>query len=161
MENDNVLTKELLKRTFGNLGAVPGINFGKVGITADEFLINKKIRFKEESDIKERNIWAAQFKTDNSYRFMLTNLGSKEVPDFLAIIISENMNPIGLRLLWDDQDPGEFLTYNGESWQGISTLYKLNITVAIEMATREGVAWYNCESSNEIYELFIKLVNLD
>lgn len=141
MENDtDNLTRELLKRTFGNLGAVPGKNFGKTGITTEEFICQKKLTIKIENLVYENNIYSGQINLFEKYNVILANVNSLEIPEFI-VVLQAGKNIFGLRLLWDGFDVGSFVIFHDTIWTELSLQYKLNLTSAIEAITQEGIIW--------------------
>lgn len=157
---DQILTKELLKRILGNLGAVPGDNFGKVGITRQEFALQKHMIIQEEDKTKDLIVYAGESKVDNIYQTMLVNTGTIDEPEFILMIKIEDGSLFGFQLPWvDEKDPGMFMIYANNTWQPISLLYKLNLTAAVEMMTQQGVVWYPCSHVDELYEQFTNLVD--
>ena len=160
MENE-ILNLELLKRIFGNLGAVPGDNFGKHGLTTEDHIIDKTIKFEEEGKITEYLLRCGEINCEGSkYHIILVNLKSLKSPEFIAILNVDEGMSFGFSL---QDDMGAFSIKYEEQWVGISMLHKLNLTAAIEMVTQEGLQWApsSLESSNYMYDLLISLLAID
>ena len=158
---ENHLNRELLKRVFGNLGAVPGPNFGRVGITLNDFLFNKQITMLDEDNSKyDCLIWMGETKIGSTYRVALTNLNTVDEPEFILLFKIENDSPLGLRLIWDENDFGSFMSLNNKFWHPVSMLRKLNFTAGIELLTQEGAGWYPCQD-DALYSLLLSLVDFD
>lgn len=158
---DYILTRELVKRIFGNLGAVPGKNFGKVGITLDEFKLSKTISLKEDDSktTTDHSIWAAEVKIDIIYKAIITNIGTIDIPEFVMLLKVSGINMLGFRLLWDEEDSGVIMSYDNDEWRPISVLRKLQLTAAIELMTQQGVVWYPCQEVDDLYDQFVALVD--
>ena len=151
------LTKELLRRIFGNVGAVAGPNFGKVGITTEDHIIGKTIDIINDSNKKERYpIYSGKIEAGDKFNIALANLGSLSVPEFIMVMAhGESTEKVfGFRLHYGDNDPGTFMIHLDSKWIGISVLYKLNLTTAFEVITQEGLLWTpNAEFATEnLYE---------
>jgi hypothetical protein len=158
MESDQ-LYFELLKRIFGNLGAVAGKNFGFVGITPNDYLTDKHIKLEgEDRKIELYNVWAGELLAQNKYKVILTNIGIKNNPEFVAVMYSDSILPIGLRISFED-NYGLLSVNNGDAWIKSTVLYALNITAAIEMITQEGVVWQPSKDIEQLYELLISFLD--
>lgn len=157
---DEILTKELLKRNLGNLGAIPGDRFGLVGITPNEFKIKKTISLQFEGDeIEHYPIWAGEIKVDSNYKALLTNIGTKINPEFILLFVPENSAPIGMRLMWDNVDHGAFMICEQKRWRSLSVLQKLQITAGLELITQEGIPWQPCSEIGDLYYSFAEFVD--
>src|SRR3990172_3022350 len=151
---DKVLNRELLRRIFGNLGAVPGKNFGRVGVVLNEFILqNCAITLENESGIKEDyKIWAGECKVASTYRVLLTNIGTINEPEFILIFEPEGDEIIGMHLVYEDEeDFGTFMVRRKDEWTPISMLRKLNLAAGIELLTQEGIGWYSCHEVGKLY----------
>ena len=159
MEED-LLTRELLKRIFGNLGAVPGDNFGKVGITTPIYLLNKTITLLDENGNKEKySVWAGEIiEGGETYKIILTNLGTKTEPEFVSIFYSTAAFPLSFRLVLDKCDIGSFALRHGKGWTEINMGYKLNLASAIELLTQEGRVWSPCKETDELFDLLLGII---
>lgn len=156
MECEN-LNKELLKRIFGNLGFISGSNFGKYGITTSDYLIDKKLNFE---GLNSKPIWCGQINSSGSnYKIAVSNLETIDNPEFIGVLNVDGLS-FGFSLY---EDMAAFSIKHEETWIGISLLYRLNLTAAIEMITQEGLNWAPCsnESANHMYDLMISLLALD
>jgi len=148
------LNIELLKRVFGNLGAVAGPNFGKFGITTEEYIHDKPIKFEESGRLHEYKIYVAEISIQSLYKIILTNLGSVEEPEFIAVLNNNDVT-FGFSL----SDSASFVMYHENKWTPISLLHRLNLTAAIEMITQEGIRWVPSSPSDDImYNLLLSLL---
>ena len=158
---DNILTRELLKRIFGNLGAVPGKNFGMVGITTPEFNTGKTITLEDDDGghIASYPIFTGQALVQGSYKVALVNTGTISVPEFILILVPEGLAPIGFRLIWDGEDCGAIAQKHDEGWLPISLVYKMNLATAFEMMTQEGVTWQPCKEFKPLVEDLMSILD--
>lgn len=158
---DLILTKELLKRNLGNLGAIPGDRFGLVGITPNEFKIQKNISLQfENGETEHYPIWAGEIKIESTYKSVLTNIGSKNIPEFILLFVPEDSAPIGMRLVWDYVDHGAFMICEEQKWRSLSVLQKLQITTGLELITQEGIPWQPCPEIDDLYKCFAEFVDI-
>jgi len=152
---DQILTIELLKRIFGNLGAVPGDNFGKVGVTLPEFAIHSvKLLQPETNKVDEYKIYTGQAALQTTYQVGLVNIGILNFPEFVLVLCVDDVEPIGLRLIWDANygNQGSAAQKHGDEWIPINLIYKLNLATAFEMMTQEGVLWQPCKDPEKLVE---------
>jgi hypothetical protein len=158
------LTHELLRRIFGNVGAVPGPNFGKVGLVTPECLYEKKIVVEfSDGTVSGYPVWIGQPGANGNLRVAVTNLGTVDSPEFMMAIslgLDKEEPRFGLHL---DVEAGEnsswFLQWLDDKKLTLSTLHQLNITVAFELLTQEGVLWLPVvEGGDVLYECLVTLV---
>jgi hypothetical protein len=150
--NDNLLCRELSKRIFGNLGAVPG-GFNKVGVTAKENIAkDRTLKIAEQG---EYPIFAAH--TSRSEQILLSNIGTEEVPEVVAVIEDDGVL-VGIRFTWAEDDSGTYVAWFNDQWAPISLSHKLTLALIVENLTQDGELW---EASKKCKpELFERLASL-
>lgn len=160
----SALDNELLKRIFGHVGAIAGPNFGKTGIVSPDYL-SKTIALQSDlGKVTNYSVWIGQLKTDENYRLAITNIGSLEKPEFIMILTigdAENSPITGFSLQYfDDQLIGNFMQLINNKWLPISTLHKLNLTIAFELITQNGILWLPLkEETEKLYNNLTLLVS--
>src|SRR3972149_3984389 len=118
------LTPELLRRIFGNLGAVPGRNFGRAGLVMPPCQYDKQIAVEfGDGSTASYPVWVGQI--SNHFRAALTNLGTIDSPELIMVLLSgaEDAVTLGFKLDWID-NLGEFMQLTNKGWLPISTLHK-------------------------------------
>ena len=162
---DVIINKELVRRIFGNLGAVPGNNFGIVGITTQDHITEKLIKLEnEDGTVEQYSTFAGEINTgDVSYKIILTNAGIIDEPDFFAILKADDAPAIGFSLVYTHDNEiitGNILIKHEDKWAAMGMLHKLNITAAIELITQEGRIWLPCKDCSAIHKLLVELVDM-
>ena len=150
--NDDVLCRELSKRIFGNLGAVPG-GFNKVGVTAKENLAKDRTLTIEGHE--PYPIYAAH--TSRGEQVLLSNIGTEEIPEVVAVMEDGGVT-IGIRFTWSEQDPGSYAAWFKNQWTPIDLSHKLTLTLIVENLTQDGELWEASKTCNQ--ELFERLASL-
>jgi len=158
MNQEKLLTKEIIKRIFGNLGIVPNNNYGKFGITIDDFYVGENIElFSNDSEVTYHKIYCGSSNIDNfNIRVVLVSLGgdpkedSNDACEFLVLIKTDDSPIHGLSLCFDDNDCGTFLMRvkikdEQESWIPASVLIQSQILTGMEQITQMGVMWIPCK----------------
>jgi hypothetical protein len=131
------LTHELLKRIFGNLGIIAGRNFGKLGLVS--LKPNKTLVIQEDDGRKDIPVWIAQIQ---NFKVALTKLE----PEFILLFTNEELT-FGFYLYLDKENEGNFFQLSENKWLPISVLHQLNLTVAFEMITQEGLVWQQLQGA--------------
>lgn len=151
---DNLLNRELLKRIFGNIGAVSGPKFGLAGITLPEFVVDKRIKTAHHNTTVSHDVYMAEISVEESkYRIALTNFETKDSPDFFMILKSSNEDVKSFSLFYDNIDFGNFAQKVDNKWIGLSLLNKLNLTIAFELITQNGLQWQPSGYQEDLFEL--------
>lgn len=127
------LTKALLERIFGNIGAGPGNQFGQVGITSKEYLSNKKLKIKENKEILECSIWSGKLAYEG-YTYLISL--SKIKDEFVMTLITNDE----VFSFYLGEESNFYMNFNGE-WVGINMQHKLNLTLFFEIITQAGYLW--------------------
>ena len=161
MSDSVPLKRELVKRILGNLGAVPGKYLGTAGIVQKDFVSNSTIRIQANDQINEIIIWSAQLTVEPSFKVLLTLLpGAWE---FSLVLQSTDKNTIiGLNYLYDDTAPSFSMVWRMDTgWVDMDLVNLMNVTLAIEMITRQGLAWEPCNDPDiELKNLLVESVDL-
>jgi hypothetical protein len=148
---DKILKRELSKRIFANLGAIPN-KFGLVGLAVNEYLTDKPISFKnEDGEIEEYPVWAGQL---DNHKLLLANIGSMSEPELILIYNDSH----ALKFIWDESDCGLLLRRLNNKWLPMSVLEWLSLTAASEMIAQQGVLFAPLRDFQEQYALLVSLV---
>jgi hypothetical protein len=154
MIEDKILRRELSKRIFANLGAVPN-HIGKCGLTTREYLIDKCVIFKTKTGIEKYPIWAGVL---DDHQFLLANVGDQSDPELILIYNSSH----ALKLIWDGEDCGSFrYRYSEEVWRTEGLLELLSMAAATELIAQNGFQFAPNKRFKEQYDLLISILEDD
>lgn len=159
----DILTRELVRNIMGNLGMIPKAEFGKYGITLDDFLLPKKIKIEYEgSDVENIPICAAQVRSENEQLLKVMCCSLKD--DMILVFGIEDMQIYGLKLDYYanvmEHDWGKFLVKLGSSWVEPSTYDQLMACAGFEKLSDVGVKWRPCNDYNRLFESLMELIEL-
>ncbi len=160
------LTCELLRRVFGNVGAVPGTNFGKAGLVIPDCLFGKQVSAElDDGSVSNYPVWIGRAGS-TEFRAAISNLGTAEDPEFILVLISgeatqAGVSALGFKLHWNE-NYGIFSQATDKGWQPVSVLHRLNLTAAFELLTQEGVPWIPIQDNSEqLYNLLLSFIEAE
>ena len=156
----NILHRELVRPIMGNLGMIPKSDFGKNGITAKEYLIDKALTIEYDNDDKiEHKVYAACMKNSagKNFRAICCNL-----KDDLVLVFGVDGLPFhGIRLDYyssiEDQEWVKFAVKNNK-WQSLSTFDQLMACAGIEKLAQSAVQWVSCDNYEDLFEALAEVV---
>lgn len=156
--SNKLLTNELTKRIFANIGIVKD-QIGIIGITTNSFLIKEKLKFKEENNsYSSYNIWAAQNVIDGSdIKIIFSNISVNNNIDYILII---NSDDTFICLKYSNED-GNFLILHNNIWVEINMIHKLNLTIAFEFIAQNGLVWQPCTEYKNLYMTLVSSLSYD
>jgi hypothetical protein len=162
MNEEKYLKKEIIKRIMGNLGIVPNHNFGKVGITLDDFYVGEDLELIDDGQDKTYNkIYCGIVVVDDfKIKSLFVSIGadpgdqSDDACEFILILKPDNAPVYGLAIC-EDYEFGSFLMKVADdsakvSWIPASILVQSQILTAIEQITQEGIMWEPCKEYAEL-----------
>jgi len=169
------LTFEIIKRVVADLGAVPGPDFGKVGLTDPGLLLAKTltVRYDEKTNA-EHSIYAGKLvfrdsSKTSSMRGLLVNLtmdaseGHLNEPyyEFLFVFRMDDMPIHTIKVVYDDPSESFIRIYNEDKdrWIRPSMYMKARILADFERIVSWGIMWEDCKEVSDLYDIAVKLVN--
>jgi len=142
----NALQHELIKCIFGNLGLVPGSNWGISGLSLPEFITghNVPVLWGDETVPAQFPIHAAFYPeafnrlTLAAVRIVDKNNVNGPYEEFGLVFEVSGDPPIGIRASFEDFEDMRFLVYKNKSWSNISTYAKLIQCAGFESLASNG-----------------------
>jgi hypothetical protein len=160
MNKDKILDRELVRMIMGSLGIVPPPNFGKVGITTDEFLLEDTLSLDFEDNqgkLKKQKfgIWSGKASYGGQdIRVLFTDICDNETNynEFILVYNVNNSSNHMLRHIYHDDDDVLFLTKSNKSWVKLGMYHKLITCAGFYNMANIGIRWSKCEDYNDLYE---------
>lgn len=169
-----LLTSEIARRILLDIGAATSSSFGKVGLTDSNFIIDKKIKIRYNSDKtedmrfdKEHNIYAGRLKVSTSYlRAILIDLSIDNIKEYLFVFRFDNL-PVHAIKYHQDKDDIDFIDLNyirifndkKESWINTSIYMQSMLLENFERFVSFGLLWEDCKDYKDLYKLALTLIN--
>lgn len=154
MKND-FLTREIIRKVFGDVGIAPPPNFGKVGISIPELQLPTDLVFAmEDGNSQNFPLWAAEVILDKDVklRALACDLSTDGVPEY-ALTFQMSGKPLyGLKLIYDDDDNGVFMIGEKNGWQFANMVAKARALIGMETIMMHGLSWEPCENTTDLYE---------
>lgn len=159
---ENHLTREIIKKLFANVGVIPEY-FGQYGITRIENQCNFTLDIEyEESKLTVRcPIFAGEIKVSDAFvRLLLIDLSVDGVSEY-AMVFRNGSNPIyGLKHVFDSNDEGVFMIFDGKSWTDTSTITKCKTVIGFEIIASHGLHWNPSEKAEDLFQAAQSLLGL-
>lgn len=144
------LTYELVARIMGNVGIVPGPNYGKHGACLPT---GKTILLEENSKEVEHIVYSAQLNIGTSiYHVMFSAIGADE---FIMILSFDN-DKYGFYMNHFEKEADLFKKF--DNWQPVNILTQLNLAAGFEALTSHGYQW--SADGIELFDEFVGFVDL-
>lgn len=156
------LTREIIRRMFGDVGVAPPPNFGKVGISTPELQLRSGLEFAmEDGKSQHFPIWAGEVIMDSyKIRAMLCDLSADEVPEYALVIRIADRPIYGIKLIYDDEDNGIFVIGEKNGWKSGSTIAKLRALIGMETIMELGMGWEACDDVKDLYEALATIAEM-
>ena len=166
---NKVLNRELIRTMLGDFGLVPPPNFGKVGISTQEFLLKESLDMEVESESGEMEsisygLWAGSIMfMQSSLRVLATDICDIEA-GYHEFVVTYRMDEAPIHAIkhvfQDDEDPGLFLRKNNHEWKMVSLYDRLVATAGFERLTSMGATWRPEKQYEDLYEALVEVVNM-
>ena len=164
----DVLNRELVRTVMGSLGIAPPPNFGKVGITTDNFALGKYISLDfedKDGNQKKENfaMWCGKAKHgEDEIRALLTDICDNETGyhEFIMVYQLSNFQPHILKHVFSDDDFGLFLRKNADGWKPVGQYEKLVSCAGFVQMSNLGLTWTPCEDYNDLYPLLVEGIEM-
>lgn len=154
--------REVIKRILADVGAIPGIEFGKSGLTLPLFKIEKEFLLSYEDGHQEKfPLWSGQgILSDNKIRALLVDLTDGEMVEY-ALAIRVNDKPIyALKLMYDNEDDGIFMLQESINWVIPSMLVKIWALLGMEMIIDQGMLWQPSMEYEDLSQALSHLIEM-
>lgn len=165
--SDKVLTRELVRHVLGKFGLIPPPNFGKVGISTDEFILKDTldIEYRDDDNVTQTSsfpLWAGEGILGKSKMKVLgTDLVSDNYHEFCVTFCVDNLAIYGVKHIFSDQEDAVFLTSrNRKDWSQLGLYEKLMASAGVIRAADLGIVWEPCFKNDELYTKLVDLIEL-
>jgi hypothetical protein len=151
----STLNREIVRHILGSLGMVPPPNFGKVGISTNEFRQQKcfDLEFENKYGKMERvsfALWGGQIVQNGS---IIKALGTDVCDDDgpfheFSIVYQVDSSPIhGIKHLFAEEGEALYIIKSGKEWKQIGAAEKLITCAGFLTLNSQGINWnpYNTE----------------
>jgi hypothetical protein len=164
----NVLNRELIRTVMGSLGIVPPPNFGKVGITTNDFLLDEHISldFEDKNGIPNKEkfaMWCGiTAHGSDEIKVLLTDICDNETGyhEFILVYRLSNYAPHILKHVFSDDDFGLFLRKVEKEWRPVGQYEKLVSCAGFCQMSSLGLTWVPCKDYTDLYPLLIEGVEM-
>lgn len=169
-----LLSREIIKRILANVGIMPLSEFGKSGITLPDFKLDTKFFVHYSYEGLESGVdssidcpvWAAEgILPGVRVKALCVDLSVDDTHGRYAneyvLVLQVDDNPIyGFKLVYDDEDFGDFLIQDGERWILPTILTQMLALVGMEMLVDRGLSWQPLSSYKELYKAMSHMIEL-
>lgn len=163
----DLLNREIVRTILGSIGFVPPPNFGKVGISRDEFMLNKFITLDFETNNggvqKEQfAIWCGQTRQGNStLKVLATDIcdNGSNYHEFIAVYKVDNAPVHMVKHIFGEEDMGLFL-FKLDTWKPVGRYEKLISCAGFEKITSMGFSWEPCKDYNDLYACLVEAIEM-
>ncbi len=175
------ITREIIKRFLSDVGVIPE-HFGKYGITLLDFKLEEKFPVHyDDGDQVDLSLWAAEgILSKAKIRVLLIDLSKEDnqppgdvcndpenwkfenkfVTEY-ALALRVDEKPIYLlRLAYDEEDEGNFLIQDGNSWITPKLLIQLQALIGMETIVDQGMIWSPSSCYEDLLQALTRIVEI-
>lgn len=162
------LKKELCKSIVNNMGLVPSPNFGKVGLTTKDFLIDKTISLEFENElgnkiIQKFGLWCGSISLSGMMiKALVTDIcdNDNNHHEFIVTYKLENGPIVGISIIYGEDHNGLFLFKKNEQWKPASNYEMLMAAAGFEKLNDLGIMWKPNKDYEELYDSLIEIIGM-
>lgn len=156
------LTQAITKHIFASLLIVPCdfINYDRSkSLNSKEYLLDKKITFKEEGVYYQNNLWGCQISTsEQGIKLILANCATGSYNEEYCLIVAVNNLPVyGLYLASDKIEDNYSLISvsadNGKNWMPCKTFLQATFLAGMEQIREVALNWERCADYEKEFEM--------
>ncbi|KKN67661.1 hypothetical protein LCGC14_0459200 [marine sediment metagenome] len=156
------LSKEVIKRIFADIGAVPGKLFGRVGLVDPALRLAKTITVRYDDMDRRHDVYAGQMPIKSStLRGLFVNLTVEDDHEYLFIFRMDELPIHALRAVYDaDGDDDFFRIFEEEKgiWREANMYMKARLLADFERMVSWGLLWEDCEDVKDLYTVATELI---
>ena len=157
----DLLSYEICKRIFADIGVVPGDYFGKVGLVDQSLKLAKQMTVRYDDKDRAHDVYSAKLKINESeLRAILIDL-TVDSPEFIFIFRFDELPIHAMKIVFDMAAPNAYCkVYNAEKqiWYEASIHMKARLLVDFEKIVSWGFLWEDCKDINDLYETASELI---
>lgn len=148
MKTNDIFNREIIRHILGNLGMVPPPNFGKVGISTEEFKQQKTLLLEFESrgsrmETIKFPLWGGKIESSGAkLNVLATDLFDENYHEFVVVFQTNGETMHGIKHNFDEQaNLAGFFMFDGVVWKNVSTITKLKVCLGFELLNDWGLTW--------------------
>ena len=157
----DTLSKEIIKRIFADIGAVPSRLFGRVGLVDPALKLAKTITVRYDDKDRRHDIYAGQISIKTSrLRGLLINLTVEDDPEYLFIFRMDELPVHALRVVYNDDDDCFFRIFDTDKsiWREANMYVKARVLADFERIVDAGLMWEDCKDIQDLYIVATELI---
>lgn len=173
-----LLRRELCRMIAGTMGLVPPPHFGKVGLSTDDFRVEKTVALEFEDELgrtrtEKFGLWCGQIAVAGMrIRALATDLcdNNAEYHEFVVAYRVDGAPMHGLKVIYGEDHYGLFivkgdaLSGNGmverDIWKPVGRYEMLIAAAGFEKISSQGLVWNPCNEYDDLYEILIEVVGM-
>jgi hypothetical protein len=155
------LSKEIIKRIFADVGAVPGKMFGRTGLVDSKLKLAKTVTVRYDDVDRQHDVFAGQIIVGQSkLRGLLINLTVDNDAEYLFLFRMDESPIHALRSVYYNEDDGFFRIFNKEAavWREAPMYAKARILADFERMVSWGLLWEDCADVPDLYSSALELI---
>jgi len=156
---NNLLLEQIIKHIFANFVIIPSdfVNLDKTkSLLIKDYLLDKKICFKEDDIIVNNNIWGCQISSGEQFlKILVANCSiNKSIPEYCMLINLEKRPIYGMYLVCSDKsNPNLSCSLNGSEWITCNTFLQGTFLAGMENIKELNFNWNKCSNYDEEYKM--------
>lgn len=162
------LRRELCRLILGKIGFVPPPNFGKVGISTKEFLLDKSVKLQIEdelgnSTIEKFGLWAGELSFQGAnVRVLATDICNIKTgyDEFIMIYKTEKASLNAIRAVYGMEDFGLFLVKHKDKWQQVGVANMLMSAAGFEQMANMGLTWKPSDDYEDLLKAIHEIIDM-
>jgi hypothetical protein len=166
-----LFNREIIRHLLGSFGMIPPPNFGKVGISTEEYKLSHGFDLEFENDSGEMNkvsfgLWCGLANQGSStIRVLATDVCDNNYHEFSVVYRVDGAPIHAIKHVFDDESPALFLvklnTDTGELWKPVGVAEKLIACAGFERFNNLGISWLPCdEYENDLLPALLEVVEM-
>lgn len=173
-----LLRRELCRLMLGNMGLVPPPNFGRVGLSTNDFKIDKVISLEFEDERGNKytegfGVWCGSITLQGMrIRAIATDICDNEsnYHEFIVVYALDGAPIHGIKVIYGEEHNGLFVVkgdiFSGEGivendvWKPVGRYEMLVAAAGFEKMNDVGVTWVPCNEYDDLYESLIEVVSM-
>lgn len=167
-----IFNREIVRHVLGSFGFVPPPNFGKVGITPDDFRLENgfDLEFESEDGRMEKKtfgLWCGEtIQGSSKLRVLGTDIcdNDSNYHEFSAVYRVNDAPIHAIKHVFDDDAPALYIvkleTDIGIKWRSVGTAQKLIACAGLEKFNSLGFSWAFCNEYEDLLPALLEVVEM-
>lgn len=173
-----LLRRELCRLVLGSMGLVPPPNFGRVGLSTNDFKINKivSLEFEDErghKSVENFAVWCGSITLHGMrVRAVATDICDNKANyhEFIATYSLDGAPIHAVKVIYGEEHNGLFIVkgdvFRGEGivesnvWKPVGRYEMLVAAAGFEKMNDVGLTWIPCNEYDDLYDALIEVVGM-